>query len=68
MSTREKIRTIGQVVAMIVAAFFKNGIALIARFALAVDNGFYLVEKIVNLVQFLQLEKTMKINHTLTEM
>jgi hypothetical protein len=58
-STRKKIRTIGQIAAMIVATFFKYGAALIARFALAVDNGVYLAEKIVNLVTLFDLKKTM---------
>ena len=45
---------------MIVAAFATNGIALIARIALAVDSAVYSAEKIENLVTFSDMKKTMK--------
>ena len=45
---------------MIVASFATDGIALIARIALAVDSAVYLAEKIANLVTFSDMKKTMK--------
>jgi hypothetical protein len=45
---------------MIVAAFATEGVALIARIALAVDSAVYLAEKIANLVTFSDMKKTMK--------
>jgi hypothetical protein len=60
MSTWEKIRAIGEVALMIVGAFATDGLALIARIALAVDNAVYLAEKIKNLANFSDMKKTMK--------
>ena len=60
MSTWEKIRAIAEVALMIVAAFATEGIALIARIALAVDSAVYLAEKIANLVTFSDMKKSMK--------
>jgi hypothetical protein len=44
---------------MIVAAFATDGVALIARIVLAVDNAVYLEQKIANLGSFSHLKKTM---------
>jgi predicted small integral membrane protein len=60
MTTWEKIRAIGEVAVMIVAAFATEGLALIARIALAVDSAVYLAEKITNLIKFSDMKKTMK--------
>lgn len=60
MSTWEKIRAIGEVALMIVAAFATDGLALIARIALAVDSAVYLAEKMANLATFSDMKKTMK--------
>jgi len=60
MTTWEKIRAIGEVALMIVAAFATDGIALIARIALAVDSAIYLAEKIANIGSFSDMKKTMK--------
>jgi hypothetical protein len=60
MSTWEKIRAMAEVSLMIVAAFATEGIALIARIALAVDSAVYLAEKIANLATFSDMKKTMK--------
>jgi hypothetical protein len=60
MSTWEKIRAMAEVSLMIVAAFATDGIALIARIALAVDSAVYLAEKIANLATFSDMKKTMK--------
>ena len=60
MSTWEMIRAIGEVTLMIVAAFLTDGVALIARIALALDSTVYLVEKVVNIVTFYDMKKTMK--------
>jgi hypothetical protein len=58
MSTPQTIREIGEIVLMIVASFATNGIALIARIALAVDSSVYLGQKIANLGSFSHLKKT----------
>ena len=60
MTTWEKIRAIGELVVMIVAAFATEGVALIARIALAVDSAVYLAEKIVNLITLSDMKKTME--------
>ena len=60
MTTWEKIRAIGEVVVMIVAAFATEGVALIARIALAIDSAVYLAEKIVNLITLSDMKKTME--------
>jgi hypothetical protein len=50
----------GEVSLMIVAAFASDGLALIARIALAVDSAVYLAEKIVNLITLSDMKKTME--------
>jgi hypothetical protein len=59
LSTLENIKAIGEIVLMIVAAFATDGVALIARIVLAVDNAVYLEQKIANLGSFSHLKKTM---------
>jgi hypothetical protein len=63
MSTPQTIRAIGEFVLMVVASFATNGIALIARIVLAVNNFVYLEQKIENLGNFSYLKTTM---HKLT--
>ena len=58
MSTPQTITEIGEIVLMIVASVATNGIALIARIALAVDSSVYLGQKIANLGGFSHLKKT----------
>ena len=60
MSTLETIKAIGEVAVTIVAAFDTEGLALIARIALAVNSAVYLADKIANLVTFSDMKKTMK--------
>lgn len=60
MSTWDKIKTMGEVSVMIVAALATDGIALIARLALAADSAVNLAEKIINMGSFSDMKKTMK--------
>lgn len=52
MSTWQMIRSIAEVALMIVVAFATEGVALIARIVLAINDAVYLAEKIANLVMF----------------
>ena len=60
MSTCEMIKEMAEVTLMIVAAFTTEGLALIARIAIALDNAGNLKDKIANLVTFSDMKKTMK--------
>lgn len=57
MSTFQNIRALAECAVMMVAAFATEGIALIARIALSLNNTVALVEKIANMSNF---EKEMK--------
>lgn len=59
MSTWEKIRALAEVSLMIVAAFASDGLALIARIALAVDNAVYLAQKLINISELTERKKTL---------
>ena len=52
MSTWQMIRSIAEVALMIVVAFATEGVALIARIVLAINDAVYLAQKIANLVMF----------------
>ena len=60
MSKREMIKAMAEVALMIVAAITTEGLALIARIAIALDNAGYLKNKIANLVMFSDMKKTLK--------
>ena len=57
LSSWEMLKAIIEVVLMIVAAFHTEGLALIARIALAVHSDDQLAKKIANLVQFSDMKK-----------
>ena len=59
MSTWQKTRSIAEVALMIVVAFATEGVALIARIVLAINDAVYLAQKIANLVKFSEMQKTM---------
>ena len=56
----EKIKSMVDVVLMIVVAFTTEGIALIARIALAIDSHIYLKSKIKNIITLSDIKKTME--------
>jgi hypothetical protein len=60
MSWWDETRTVLELTGMIVAAFFTDGAALIARFALAVDDAVYVGQKIGNLMAFENMKPTLK--------
>jgi hypothetical protein len=60
MSWWDETRTVLELTGMVVAAFFTDGAALIARFALAVDDAVYVGQKIGNLMAFENMKPTLK--------
>jgi hypothetical protein len=60
MSTWEMTKAIAEVAVMIVAAFATEGLALIARIAMTVNDAVYLGEKIANLGTFSDMKEKMK--------
>jgi hypothetical protein len=61
MSWWDETRTVLELTGMVVAAFFTDGAALIARFALAVDDAVYVGQKIGNLMAFENMKPRMTI-------
>lgn len=59
LSQWDLILTTAEIAVMIVAALATEGLALIARLALAVDGAYHLEKKIENLVTFSVMKKTM---------
>jgi hypothetical protein len=59
MPVLEKTRTLTEVALTIVASFDTEGLALIAKIALAVNSAVHLAEKIANLNTFSDMKKTM---------
>ncbi|XP_071155422.1 uncharacterized protein [Mytilus edulis] len=60
MSTFKNIRALAECAVMIVAAVATEGVALIARLALSIDNAVALVEKMVNMSNFEKEEKNLR--------
>ena len=60
MSTWQKIKAMAELSLTIVSAFATEGIALIARIALAVDSAVQLAQKIANLNKLSDMKKTME--------
>ena len=60
MSWWDEARSVLELTGLIIAAFFTDGAALIARFALAVDDAVYVGQKIGNLMAFENMKPTLK--------